>query len=410
MNVVMFSAHLPNQKKDDNVFLRLIRRMGFNVISGFREFVPEIDEEYYFSKQKIDFIAQHLRMYESVQAIFVNDELNYYQMCKLNEVFDLLVFPRSIASSFYFQAWSHNKEINSRANAIYADVLIKLTQSTLAVEEKNNSGEKVKKELETELRDLEKRSINCTAEAESIKQKRILFRNSIEALPYPIVSLVGMFESGKSTIYNSLCSMSSVDDKSPYNEKLLSQVFQMPTCLIEIQGYPSFFLMDTVGTIEENELLIERCYAELLDDINEASVLLFVIDVFYKDYEKQIDITRKCLSLLSLDAEEIFLYNKCDKIDKWPFIPDEKSLYVSNQDSKEDKEFLVDLISKKLSASWLPFTIFLPYEKSLFHFKKEAYINAIDETENGYLIKGKMSVKSYHKWHEFIINDGDKDL
>lgn len=409
MNVVVFSVHLPNQNKDDALFLRLIKRMGVNVLSVFTEFASAIDDDYYFSEQKIEFVSQHLRIYDSVHAIFVNDELSYYQMCNLNDKLDLLVFSRSIASSFYFQAWSQNKEIISRANAVYADIFSKLVRQTLAAEEKKDDNEIVKKELEKEIHDLEKKLIDCTAEAESIKQKRILFRNSIEALPYPIVSLCGMFDSGKTTIYNTLCAMTSIDDKSPYNEKLLSQVFQMPTILIEIQGYPSFFLMDSVGTIEENELLVERCYAELLDDFNEASVLLFVVDVSSKDYEKQIDITRKCLSLLSLDAEEIFLYNKCDKIDKWPFIPDERSIYVSNQDTKEDKQFLVDLISKKLSASWRPFTMLLPYEKSLFHFKKEAYIDTINETDNGYLIKGKMSEKSYHKWREFIINDDDKD-
>jgi 50S ribosomal subunit-associated GTPase HflX len=93
----------------------------------------------------------------------------------------------------------------------------------------------------------------------------------------------------------------------------------------------------------------------------------------------------------------IYLYNKFDMLNKYPFIPDEMSLYTSLKDDENVAEVL-DLMFKTLYKDYLELDILLPYEKSLFSLRKEAYITSVVEDDEGYKLHGFFSKETIDKW------------
>ena len=200
--------------------------------------------------------------------------------------------------------------------------------------------------------------------------------------PIPHICIVGYTNAGKSTLMNRLVSLSK-EDKTVLEKNALFATLETATRNINVFGYPSFFLTDTVGFISHLPIYLVDAFRSTLEEIKEADLLVQVIDISDPFKEEEIATTKQIVKDLGADnIPMINVYNKYDLLGGFAnFLPKEDELMVSlldNDDVVETLKFIVSNVTK----TWEKRTITLPYSVDFVTFSRENYvISKIEITE-----------------------------
>ena len=126
----------------------------------------------------------------------------------------------------------------------------------------------------------------------------------------PIVSIVGYTNAGKSTLLNALThSQVLVEDKLFATLDPTSRRLRFPRDLEVI-------ITDTVGFIRDLPKDLIEAFRATLDELEDADLLLHVVDVSNPQFEEQIEAVNKILCDLGLHATPTLLvFNKEDRVD-----------------------------------------------------------------------------------------------
>jgi GTP-binding protein HflX len=120
------------------------------------------------------------------------------------------------------------------------------------------------------------------------------------------VALVGYTNVGKSTIMNML-SKSEV-----FAENKLFATLDTTVRKVVIANLP-FLLSDTVGFIRKLPHHLVECFKSTLSEVQEADILMQVVDISHPSFEEQISVVNETLKDLKvLDKPMIMVFNKVD--------------------------------------------------------------------------------------------------
>jgi GTPase len=146
---------------------------------------------------------------------------------------------------------------------------------------------------------------------EEIRKIRDKKRERRRASGIPIVSLIGYTNSGKSTLLNLLTrSRIEVEDK-PFS------TLTPTTRLIKYPLRKNIILTDTVGFIKDLPQVLLRAFMATLEELEDANLLLHLVDVSSPDFEEKIDTVEKILTALGIqDKKRLIVFNKIDRIDR----------------------------------------------------------------------------------------------
>ena len=126
------------------------------------------------------------------------------------------------------------------------------------------------------------------------------------------VSLVGYTNAGKSTLMN-LLSKSKV-----LAEDKLFATLDTTVRKVVIQNLP-FLLSDTVGFIRKLPTQLVESFKSTLDEVNESDLLIHVIDISNKHFERHIKAVEKTLKEINcIETPQILVFNK---IDEYKYVP-----------------------------------------------------------------------------------------
>ena len=120
------------------------------------------------------------------------------------------------------------------------------------------------------------------------------------------VALVGYTNVGKSTLLN-LLAKSEV-----FAENKLFATLDTTVRKVVIENLP-FLLSDTVGFIRKLPTDLVESFKSTLDEVREADLLLYVVDISHHDFEEQLQVVEKTLSDLGCaETPSIIIFNKTD--------------------------------------------------------------------------------------------------
>jgi GTP-binding protein HflX len=126
----------------------------------------------------------------------------------------------------------------------------------------------------------------------------------------PIVSIVGYTNSGKSTLLN-LLTKSAVEAEN--------KAFSTLTPTTRLIKYPErrkIIVTDTVGFIRDLPEVLLRAFMATLEELDDADLLLHLVDVSSPDYEEHMEAVEDVLRKLSLNEKRrLLVFNKTDRID-----------------------------------------------------------------------------------------------
>lgn len=231
--------------------------------------------------------------------------------------------------------------------------------------------------LETDRRRIRKRISDLERELKEVQQHRALLRKDRRDEPLPLVSLVGYTNAGKSTLLRTLTGADVlVEDK-------LFATLDPTTRRVRLPNNDIVLLTDTVGFIQSLPHHLVAAFRATLEEVQEADLLLHVVDVSHPNCEGQIRAVESVLeSLKSLNKPVIMVFNKMDLLQDPQDLPltEYPKLNISAL-TGQGIEQLLSLIADVLKERYSVVKLWIPYDKtnlvSLLHQKgnvrKEEY-------------------------------------
>lgn len=151
------------------------------------------------------------------------------------------------------------------------------------------------------------------------------------------VALVGYTNVGKSTLMN-VISKSDV-----FAENKLFATLDTTVRKVVIGNLP-FLLSDTVGFIRKLPTQLIESFKSTLDEVQEADLLLHVVDISHPNFEDHIESVNQILhDIKSIDKPTLMVFNKIDAYEPEPSDPDD---LISK---KTNKNFTIE----ELETSWV---------------------------------------------------------
>ena len=164
--------------------------------------------------------------------------------------------------------------------------------------------------LEIDLRRLRERITRLEKQLENLSRGRRQRRQKRVRAQLPIVSIVGYTNAGKSTLLNALT------QSAVFTEDLLFATLDTSTRRLRFPMEREVIITDTVGFIRQLPKNLIGAFKATLEELEDADLLLHVVDIANPRFEEQIGAVEKILADLELDRiPRQLVFNKIDLLD-----------------------------------------------------------------------------------------------
>jgi len=163
------------------------------------------------------------------------------------------------------------------------------------------------KQIEVDKRLLRKRMVALQKDIDDISESRAVYRRRRREAGLPVVALVGYTNAGKSTLLNRIADANTLAE-----DKLFATLDPM-TRRLEIGQGKEVLLTDTVGFIQKLPTQLVAAFRATLEEINEASILMHVVDVSDANASVQSETVYQVLE--ELGAQDIPMLTVWNKVD-----------------------------------------------------------------------------------------------
>ncbi len=291
----------------------LARSADVNVLDTVLQRSRKINPRFILGKGKLADIMIHALQLDANLLIF-NQELNPSQVSSITDFTEMRVIDRTqlILDIFARRARSREGKLQvEMAQLKYMlpklssrdDSLSRLTGGIGA----RGPGET---KLEIDRRRINDRLANLARELKKVGKERYRRRSNRRKKDLPVLSLVGYTNAGKSTLLNTLTNSEILaEDKLFATLDPTSRQLRFPTEMEVI-------ITDTVGFIRNLPAELLKAFMATLEELEEADLLLHVIDISNPCYREHIDIVDQLLQELDLgNIPCLKVYNKIDQVE-----------------------------------------------------------------------------------------------
>ena len=288
----------------------LARAAGANVVGVLTQKLDAPSPTYYVGKGKIEEIS-NLKEQTQYDIVIFDDELSPRQQRNLEEALEIKVIDRTALILHIFAKKARTREGQLQVELAQHQYLLPRLVGQWSHLERLGGGIGTRgpgeSQLETDRRLIHKRINRLQHEIEAVRRHRALYRSQRKEKGIPIVALVGYTNAGKSTLFNAL-SKAGVD----VEDKLFSTLDPVTRRLALSTGQ-QFLITDTVGFIHKLPPSILAAFRATLEELDEADLLLHIVDITHKSAANQCFTVEEILSELNLkDKPKITVFNKLD--------------------------------------------------------------------------------------------------
>ena len=274
----------------------------------------ELHPKYLIGKGKMEEIFIHCRQL-GVNLLVFDEELYPAQLNAISSLTDVKVIDRNQLILDIFASRARTSEAKLQVElAQLRYILPRLAEKNTALSRLTGGiglrgpGET---KLEIDRRRIRERIGSLEKKLDEVRRVRESKREKRRRTGIPIVSIVGYTNSGKSTLLN-LLTKSTVEA----GDRLFSTL-SPTTRLIKYPQRRNIIVTDTVGFVENLPQVLLRAFAATLEELEEASLLVHLVDISSPEFEEKIEAVDTILSSLHLgDKRKLLVFNKIDKVDK----------------------------------------------------------------------------------------------
>jgi len=246
-----------------------------------------------------------------VDTVIFDEELSPAQTRNLERVFDCKVLDRTALILDIFAQRAQTREGKMQIEmAQLQHILPRLTRFwTHLSRQKGGIGMRGDGEtqLEVDRRRILERISRLRRELESVKQHRATQRQGRKRSQWPLVSIVGYTNAGKSTLLNALTGANVLAE-----DKLFATL-DPTTRRVRLPSNQNALLSDTVGFIRKLPHQLIDSFKATLEEVIVADLLMHVVDASNPGASEQIEAVNEVLKEINADDKPMLMvFNKAD--------------------------------------------------------------------------------------------------
>lgn len=215
-----------------------------------------------------------------------------------------------------------------------------------------------------------------------IEKRRDILSQKRKKNEVPLIALTGYTNVGKSSLLNTLT------NSEIFEKDMLFATLDPTARKLTLPSGQNAILVDTVGFISRLPHKLVEAFKSTLEQAKYADIILNVCDIASFDRDLQLEITRKVLTDIGCDMDNVLtVYNKCDK--DYSELFRENGLRTSAKNGFGLNELLL-AIDEKLSSRMLALDLLLPYSETglINTIRENGIVHSEDYTENGIAVTG----------------------
>jgi len=193
-------------------------------------------------------------------------------------------------------------------------------------------------QLETDRRLIQQKIHHLKSQIEEVRKHRRLHRQQRQKSGIPVVAIVGYTNAGKSTLLNAL------SHAEVFVEDKLFATLDPTTKRLTLPDKSVVLITDTVGFIRKLPPTLVTSFRATLEELNEANMLLHVVDLSSHNAPEQCQTVEEILTDLNLrDKPRITALNKIDLLlDRSQTWDEETAIsHLSDQGDAENDTVLI---------------------------------------------------------------------
>jgi GTP-binding protein HflX len=327
----------------------LCRSAGIDVVDVAVQRRPEADPRYLIGRGKLEDVLVRAMQFDAGVLIF-DPDLSPGQAHAIAAFTDLKVIDRTILILDIFAQRARSRDAKLQVE------LAQLRYRLPRLQEENTMMSRLvggiggrgpgETKLEIGRRRARERLHRLEKDIEETRRQRRGRRAAREGRGLPLVAIVGYTNSGKSTLLNSLTGSEVLV------ENKLFATLDPTTRRLRFPRERELILADTVGFIRDLPKDLAQAFHATLEELDDADLLLHVVDAADPDREAHITAVERILGDLELaETPRLLVYNKSDRL-----LPEEQTILEAGGRnlaiSALDRKTILPLLAAMESALW----------------------------------------------------------
>jgi GTP-binding protein HflX len=262
---------------------------------------------------KAEEFADFCRRHE-VDTVVFDDELSPAQSRNLENVFGCKVLDRTALILDIFAQRARTREGKLQVELAQLQHLLPrltrfwghLSRQSGGIGMRGGEGES---QLETDRRRVQERIERLTADLQDVRRHRATQRDGRHRQPWPMASIVGYTNAGKSTLLNALTGARALEE-----DKLFATL-DPTTRRLRLPTNQNLFLTDTVGFIRKLPHGLVEAFKATLEEVAQADLLVHVVDAGHPQAAAQIAAVNTVLAEIGAAGKPtVMVFNKIDRL------------------------------------------------------------------------------------------------
>lgn len=378
--------------------VQLAETAGVEVLDVLRQNKETPDSKWFIGKGKVEELRMAADGLGANTAIF-DQELSGAQVRNLEEALDLKIIDRTQLILDIFAGRAKTRE---------GIIQVELAQLSYLLPRLSGHGKNLSRlgggigtrgpgesKLETDRRHIRDRITELKRQLDEVVKTRELHRERRRKSGAVQVALVGYTNAGKSTLLKQLT------DADVYIENQLFATLDPTSRVLQLPGGKEVVLTDTVGFIQNLPHDLVASFRATLEEVNEANLVLHVVDASSPMREEQMEVVQSILQDLGAAGKpQIVLFNKKDQClpEQLEMLPAGEGFLKISAFNEDDLSRITLRIEDELAGDTLVFRI--PADRgdlsSLLY--RVGDVLEQDYEENDVLYTVRVNKEDYAKW------------
>ena len=249
-----------------------------------------------------------------VDTVVFDEELSSAQGRNLEKIFECKILDRTALILDIFSQRARTREGKLQVELAQLNHLLpRLTRFWTHLSRQKGGigmrGGEGESQLEVDRRKVRERIDRIQRDLELVMRHRSVQRTGRKRNQWPLGSLVGYTNAGKSTLFNAITGASTLTE-----DKLFATLDPM-TRRLRLQTNQNVLLSDTVGFIRKLPHDLVDAFKATLEEVIEADLLLHVVDISSPQAQEQIEAVNVVLDELDVaEKPTLMVFNKIDRV------------------------------------------------------------------------------------------------
>jgi GTP-binding protein HflX len=250
----------------------------------------------------------------TVDTVIFDDELSPAQSRNLEKIFECKILDRTALILDIFAQRARTREGKMQIELAQLQHLLPrltkfwghLSRQAGGIGMRGGEGES---QLEADRRKVSERIDKIERDLDAVRRQRATQRAGRQRSNWPLASIVGYTNAGKSTLLNALTGSEVLAE-----DKLFATL-DPTTRRLKLPTNQNVLLTDTVGFIKKLPHGLVEAFKATLEEVVQADLLLHVVDISHPQAEEQIAAVNSVLKEIGAEGKPVLMvFNKMDKL------------------------------------------------------------------------------------------------